>query len=69
MERFTAEQIREYHDAFAMFDVDGSGDILVAELREMLKTIGFNPTDVILENMAIVIDEVKTIHPGIERKL
>ena len=58
MNRFTEEQIREYNDAFVMFDVDGSGDILVTELRDMLKTIGFNPTDVVLENMTVVIDEV-----------
>ena len=59
MNRFTSEQIREYNDAFVMFDADGSGDILVLELREMLKTIGFNPTDNTLENMTIVIDEVE----------
>ena len=61
MERFTAEQIREYNDAFVMFDKDGSGDILVSELRDMLKTIGFNPTDEILEIMTIVVDEVMII--------
>ena len=60
MERFTPEQIREYNDAFVMFDADGSGDILVSELREMLKTVGFNPTDEVLEIMTIVIDEVFT---------
>ena len=58
MERFTPEQIREYNDAFVMFDNDGSGDILVSELRDMLKTIGFNPKDNVLEIMTIVIDEV-----------
>ena len=51
--------MREYNDAFAMFDVDGSGDILAIELREMLKTIGFNPTDFTLEKMILAIDEVK----------
>ena len=58
MNRFTPEQVREYNDAFAMFDVDGSGDILAIELREMLKTIGFNPTDFTLERMILQIDEV-----------
>ena len=58
MNRFTAEQIRECNDAFVMFDADGSGDILVTELRDMLKTIGFNPTDNTLETMTIAIDEV-----------
>ena len=57
MNRFTAEQVREYNDAFVMFDKDGSGDIHCSELRDMLKTIGFNPTDETLENMSIIIDE------------
>ena len=61
MNRFTEEQIREYNDAFVMFDVDGSGDILVTELRDMLKTIGFNPTDLVLEQMTVIIDEVGSI--------
>ena len=45
MDRFSEEQIREINDAFYIFDVDGSGDIANTELRDMLKTIGFNPTD------------------------
>jgi len=56
MERFTDEQIREYNDAFCMFDVQNKGYIQSTELREMLKTIGFNPTDKDLENLTIVID-------------
>ena len=40
MERFTIEQIKEYHDAFCMFDKTDSGYIPASELREMLKTIG-----------------------------
>ena len=63
MDRFTAEQVREYNDAFAMFDVDGSGDILAIELRKMLQTIGFNPTDYTLERMILKIDEVFEVIP------
>ena len=51
MERFTENQIREYNDAFCMFDRQNKGYILSIELREMLKTIGFNPTDKDLENL------------------
>lgn len=57
MERFTDEQIREYNDAFCMFDKKNLGSILISEMRDMLKTIGFNPTDRLLENLSIVIDE------------
>ena len=56
MERFTPEQIREYNDAFCMFDTQDKGYITSTEIREMLKTIGFNPTDKDLENLTIVID-------------
>ena len=62
MNRFTDEQIREYNDAFVMFDADGnstiSGGIPAYQIREMLKTIGFNPTDHCLEKMTIRIDRV-----------
>lgn len=57
MERFTDDQIREYNDAFCMFDQKNAGYILITDLRDMLKTIGFNPTDTHLENMSIVIDQ------------
>ena len=40
-----------------MFDKDGSGDISNLELRDMLKTIGYNPTDATLETMTIIIDD------------
>ena len=56
MDRFTSEQIREYNDAFMMFDRDGSGDIGSIELRDMLKTVGFNPTDILLERLTLEID-------------
>ena len=56
MNRFTDDQIREYNDAFCMFDKQNKGYIMSTELREMLKTIGFNPTDKDLEELTIVID-------------
>ena len=45
MNRFTNEQVREINDAFEMFDKDGRGFIKSQDLREMLKLIGYNPTD------------------------
>lgn len=57
MDRFTDEQLREYNDAFCMFDKSDLGYILSTELRDMLKTIGINPTDNLLENMMIVVDQ------------
>ncbi|XP_066921236.1 calmodulin-like protein 3 isoform X1 [Clytia hemisphaerica] len=60
MDRFTEEQIREFEDAFCMFckyDKQNNGYILSTELREMLKIVGFNPTDSTLETLTILIDE------------
>ena len=51
MERFTKDQIRDYNDAFCMFDVQGKGYIPSTDLREMLKTIGYNPTDQVSKKM------------------
>lgn len=56
MDRFTDEQIREYNDAFCFFDKRNNGFIVSNELREMLKTIGYNPTDKTLEELMIIID-------------
>lgn len=56
MQRFTKQQIDEYRDAFVMFDKNNVGSIFSGELRDMLKTIGYNPTDQLLENLSIVID-------------
>ena len=56
MERFTDEQIQEFHDAFCMYDKENVGYIFSHELRDMLKTIGYNPTDRTLENLTITID-------------
>ena len=56
MERFTDEQIQELHDAFCMYDKENVGYIFSHELRDMLKTIGYNPTDRTLENLTIIID-------------
>ena len=45
MNRFTNDQIREINDAFQMFDKEDRESIGSQDLREMLKVIGYNPTD------------------------
>ena len=56
MNRFSEELVREYNDAFMNFDADGSGDILILELRDMLKNVGCNPTDEALDKLVLVCD-------------
>ena len=62
MNRFTDEQLREFNDAFAMFDADASSikeGIPVHQIRDMFKTIGMNPTDYCLQKMTIQSDRVR----------
>mmetsp|Transcript_34031 Transcript_34031/g.74689 ORF Transcript_34031/g.74689 Transcript_34031/m.74689 type:complete len:162 (+) Transcript_34031:211-696(+) len=40
----TAQQIREYRDAFNLFDKDRDGYITAEELSTVMKSVGFNPT-------------------------
>lgn len=57
MDRFTKGQIDEIRDAFLMFDKADIGSIPSNGLRDVLKMIGINPTDRLLENLLIIIDE------------
>ena len=59
MDRFSADQLREYEDAFCMFckyDKEQKSYLPSTGLRDMLKTIGFNPTDEQLEKITIEAD-------------
>ena len=39
-DQLSQDQIHEFRDAFSLFDSDGSGTISVAELGEVLKSVG-----------------------------
>lgn len=41
----------ELRDAFNMFDRDKSGAISLAELKEILRALNFNPTDALLRKV------------------
>lgn len=51
----TDDMLQTYQDAFCMFE-NHLGVIKCELLRDVLKTLGFNPTDVELENMTIMAD-------------
>merc|ERR1712176_976956 len=57
MERFTPTQIREFNDAFYMYDTEGKGTIPSTELRGAFGTIGMNPTDRLLEIFRTELEE------------
>lgn len=50
-DQLTEEQIAEFKEAFALFDKDGSGAILPAELGTVMRSLGQNPTDAELQDM------------------
>jgi len=55
MVELTDEQLKEFEEAFKMFDKDNDGLITIRELGTVMRTIGQNPTDIELQEM---IDEV-----------
>ena len=42
-------EVREYHEAFAEFDRDRSGNISTSELGHVMRSLGENPTSMELE--------------------
>jgi calmodulin len=55
MVELTEDQLKEFEEAFKMFDKDNDGLITIRELGTVMRTIGQNPTDIELQEM---IDEV-----------
>lgn len=54
---FTEQEILEFKDAFAMFDIDGGGTIDTDELKQVLTELGDAPTDEEIQEMITMIDE------------
>ena len=56
MNLLSEDQIQEYREAFCIFDKKSCGFVPATDLRELLKTIGLNPTDGPTETMITEID-------------
>lgn len=52
----TRQQVKEFKDAFAIFDKDGGGSITTQELGEVMKSLGQKPTTAELEAIVREID-------------
>ena len=48
--------LSEYHDAFAMHDLKNNGYITNLELKNLLRSSGFNPTDTEIDQMCLEVD-------------
>ena len=53
---FSEEEILEFKDAFAMFDIDGGGTIETHELKQVLTGLGDAPTDEDIQEMILLVD-------------
>ncbi|ODV89357.1 hypothetical protein CANCADRAFT_3985 [Tortispora caseinolytica NRRL Y-17796] len=60
-EQLTQEQIKDFKEAFALFDKDGDGHITTAELGVVMRSLGQTPTEADLQDM---INEVDQDHNG-----
>merc|ERR1712080_395866 len=52
----TEELIKQYQDAFAMFDRNQSGTIQTKNLSQLLRAVGENPSDADVQDMMIEVD-------------
>ncbi|XP_078694903.1 uncharacterized protein LOC144923893 [Branchiostoma floridae x Branchiostoma belcheri] len=55
-DQLTEEQIAEFRQVFSMFDQNGDGHITTAELGNVLRALGQNPTDSELRDMINKVD-------------
>merc|ERR1712085_62947 len=50
------DEVSDLKEAFSMFDIDGDGTITIIELREVMKSLGQNPTEKELKQMIRSVD-------------
>ena len=56
MNQLTEEQIFEFKDTFRLFDKDGDGNITLAELGAVMKSLGQNPSETEIQDMMNEVD-------------
>merc|ERR1712238_352713 len=52
----TEEQVADLKEAFAMFDINGDGTIDIAEIKQVMRKLGQNPTEGELNEMIKSVD-------------
>merc|ERR1712238_297469 len=51
------DEVADLKEAFSMFDIDGDGTITIKELKEVMRSLGQNPTDDELKAMISSVDD------------
>mmetsp|Transcript_4610 Transcript_4610/g.6799 ORF Transcript_4610/g.6799 Transcript_4610/m.6799 type:complete len:161 (+) Transcript_4610:86-568(+) len=51
------EQLEELRQAFSLFDKDGDGEITRVELKDVLQSLGQNPTEADIDDMIHEVDQ------------
>merc|ERR1712168_1636011 len=57
IKELTPDQVREFREAFKLFDRDGDGRVTSAELGTVMRSLGQNPTEAELRDMVQEADE------------
>uniref|UniRef100_A0AC35GAQ0 EF-hand domain-containing protein n=1 Tax=Panagrolaimus sp. PS1159 TaxID=55785 RepID=A0AC35GAQ0_9BILA len=57
LNKFSKEELAEFHQLFSMFDTDGSGAIGSEELKEAILSIGLAASDVEIDTLIKEVDE------------
>jgi len=55
-QNLSVEQIRDFKDAFALFDKNGNGNIDGKELKKLMRTFGQNPSEQEIKDMMKTLD-------------
>ncbi|KAK4132102.1 EF-hand [Trichocladium antarcticum] len=58
----TADQVAQYKEVFEIFDKDGGGDITAAELGEVMRELGLNPS---AEELQDIVNEADLDKDGV----
>ncbi|KAK4457974.1 hypothetical protein QBC42DRAFT_211435 [Cladorrhinum samala] len=59
---FTPDEIAQYREVFEIFDKDGTGDITAAELGQVMKELGLNPS---AEELQDIVNEADLNKDGV----